>query len=83
MSERVVKRKIVKEKEYKVSSLENGNLRYIKNIKRKGKISERDLEKELNVQKVVLEEVGATYETYAMTVNEFMKYAKLIKTENK
>lgn len=83
MAERQVTRKIVKEKDYRVLSLEDGKLIDKGIITRKGRISEKELEKELGIEKVVLQEIKAVYATYAMSVDEFMKYAKLVNEEVK
>jgi hypothetical protein len=79
--ERMVTRKVISSKKYQVYSMEGTELTPIKVVEAKGKVSERELEKELKVKKVVLAPIEETKLTYGMTVDEFMKYAKLIKTE--
>jgi hypothetical protein len=79
--ERMVTRKVIESRKYQVYSMEGTELKPIKVIEAKGKVSERELEKELEVKKVVIAEISATKLTYGMTVDEFMKSAKLIKTE--
>lgn len=81
MSQKYVTRKIVKEKEYLVLSLENGALIQKGTRKAKGRISERELEKELGIDKVVLKELKATYVTYGVPVEKFMEIADELKIE--
>lgn len=80
---KMVTRKIVKEKTYDVFSLENGELIKKGTKTTKGRISERELEKELGIEKVIVKETKAVYATYGMPVDDFMKHAIEIKTEIK
>ena len=77
--DRYVTRKIVESKTYQISSLEDGKLVPIKKITTKGRISEKKLEKELNIKKVVVNCIDEKTATYGMPVSEFMKYAIKIK----
>ena len=52
-------------------------------VKAKGRISERELEKELGIEKVVLKELKATYVTYGVPVEKFMEMAEVIKEETR
>jgi hypothetical protein len=77
-NERMVTRKVIESKTYQVYSLVDGGLTPIKTIEAKGKVSERELEKELKVAKVVLVPISEKKITYGMPVSEFMKYAKVV-----
>jgi hypothetical protein len=76
--ERMVTRKVIESKTYQVYSLVDGVLKELKQITAKGKVSERELEKELKVDKVVLVPISEKKVTYGMKVSDFMKYAKVV-----
>lgn len=78
MAERNITRKVLKEKTYNVYKMEGTSLVLLETISAKGKVSEKELSEKHNVKQVVLVPTEEKYETYAMSVEEFMKYAKLI-----
>lgn len=78
MAERNITRKVLKEKTYNVYKMEGTSLVLLETISAKGKVSEKELAEKHKVKQVVLVPTKEQYETYAMTVEEFMKYAKLV-----
>lgn len=78
MAERNITRKVLKEKTYNVYKMEGTSLVLLETIGAKGKVSEKELAEKHGVKQVVLVPTQEKYETYVMTVEEFMKYATLV-----
>jgi hypothetical protein len=79
--ERMVTRKVIETKKYNVYKMEGLNLTLLETIEEKGKVSEKELAKKHNVDKVVIDCVEEKKVTYGMPVSEFMKYAVLVEDE--
>lgn len=78
MKERLVTRKIVESKTYRVLTIENGETKVLEVLTTKGRVSTVAMAKKHGVRQVFLEEVDAVYKTYAMTVSDFMELARPI-----
>lgn len=76
--ERQVTRTVIESKKYNVYKMEGLKLVLLDTIDEKGKISEKELAKKYEVEKVILDLVEEKKVTYGMTVTEFMKYAVII-----
>ena len=85
--ERMVTRKVIDAKKYNVYKMEGTTLTLLDTIEEKGKVSEKELAKKYEVDKVIVDCVEEKKVTYGMTVSEFMKYAVVVEdeeqTENK
>lgn len=79
--ERNVTRTIIESKTYEVYKKEGLNLTLLETIETKGKLSEKELAEKHKVDKVFINPVKENKVTYAMTVDEFMKYAKPLPVE--
>ena len=79
--ERMVTRKVIDTKKYNVYKMEGINLTLLEIIEEKGKVSENELAKKHNVDKVVIDCVEEKKITYGMPVTEFMKYAVIVEDE--
>jgi len=79
--ERQVTRTVIESKKYNVYKMEGLQLVLLDTIEEKGKISEKELAKKYEVDKVILDLVEEKKVTYGMTVTEFMKYATVIEEE--
>ena len=79
--ERNVTRTVIESKKYNVYKMEGLTLVLLDTIEEKGKISEKDLAKKFNVEKVILDLVEEKKVTYGMTVTEFMAHAVIIEDE--
>jgi hypothetical protein len=79
--ERMVTRKVIDTKKYKVYKMEGLQLVELDTIEEKGKVSEKELAKKHNVDKVVIDCVEEKKVTYGMPVSEFMKYATIVEDE--
>jgi hypothetical protein len=78
---RMVTRTVIDSKKYQVYQMVGTQLKPLDVIEGKGKISERDLAKKYNVDKVVLVCIEENKITYGMPVDEFMKYAQIVENE--
>lgn len=81
--ERMVTRKVIEAKKYKVYKMDGLQLTELDTIEEKGKVSEKELAKKYKVDKVVIDCIEEKKVTYGMTVSEFMKYAVLVEDEEK
>jgi ribosome-binding protein aMBF1 (putative translation factor) len=79
--QRMVTRKVIESKRYNVYKMENLQLVLLDTIDEKGKISEKELAKKYEVDKVVIDCIEETKVTYGMPVSEFMKYAIVVDGE--
>jgi hypothetical protein len=79
--ERMVTRKVIESKKYKVYKMDGLTLVELDTIEEKGKVSEKELAKKYKVDKVIIDCVEEKKVTYGMTVSEFMKYAELVEDE--
>lgn len=82
-NERMVTRKVVQNKIYKIYEMVGTGLKELDTIEaKKGqKLSARELAKKYNVKKVVIDCTEEKKITYGMPVSEFMKYATVIEDE--
>jgi len=76
--ERNVTRTVIESKKYNVYKMEGLQLVLLETIEEKGKISEKELAKKHNVDKVILDCVEEKKVTYGMTVTDFMSHAIVI-----
>lgn len=79
--ERMVTRKVIDAKKYKVYKMEGLQLVELDEIEEKGKVSEKELAKKYGVDKVIVDCVEEKKVTYGMTVSEFMKYAVVVEDD--
>lgn len=79
--ERMVTRKVIETKKYKVYKMDGLTLVELDTIEEKGKVSEKELAKKYKVDKVIIDCVEEKKVTYGMPVSEFMKYATLVEDE--
>ena len=79
--ERMVTRKVIETKKYNVYKMEGLVLTLLDTIEEKGKVSEKELAKKYEVEKVVIDCVEEKKVTYGMTVSEFMQYAVVVEDE--
>jgi hypothetical protein len=79
--ERNVTRTVIESKTYNVYKMEGLTLVLLETIEEKGKVSEKDLAKKHNVDKVILDYTAEKKVTYGMTVTDFMASAKVIEEE--
>lgn len=79
--ERMVTRKVIDAKKYNVYKMEGITLTLLDTIEEKGKVSEKELAKKYEVDKVIIDCVEEKKVTYGMTVSEFMKYAVVVEDE--
>lgn len=79
--ERMVTRKVIDTKTYKVYKMEGLQLVELGTIEEKGKVSEKELAKKYEVDKVIVDCVEEKKVTYGMTVTDFMKYAVIVEDE--
>lgn len=79
--ERMVTRKVIETKKYNVYKMKGLNLTLLDTIEEKGKVSEKELAKKYEVDKVVIDCVEEKKVTYGMTVSEFMQYAVIVEDE--
>jgi ribosome-binding protein aMBF1 (putative translation factor) len=81
--ERMVTRKVIESKKYKVYQMDGLKLVELDTIEEKGKVSEKELAKKYEVDKVVIDCIEEKKITYGMAVSEFMKYAVVVEDEEK
>jgi len=79
--ERNVTRTVIESKKYNVYKMEGLTLVLLETIEEKGKISEKELAKKHNVDKVILDCIEEKKVTYGMTVTDFMQHAVIIEDE--
>jgi hypothetical protein len=74
-------RTVIESKTYNVYKMEGLTLVLLETIEEKGKVSEKDLAKKHNVDKVILDCTAEKKITYGMSVTDFMSQAKVIEDE--
>jgi hypothetical protein len=79
--ERMVTRRVIESKKYKVYEMKDMQLTELDTIEEKGKISEKELAKKYKVDKVVIDCIEEKKVVYGMPVSEFMKYATIVEDE--
>lgn len=79
--ERMVTRKVIETKKYNVYKMEGLFLTLLDTIEEKGKVSEKELAKKYEVDKVVIDFLEEKKITYGMTVTEFMEHAVIVEDE--
>lgn len=74
--ERMVTRKVIETKKYKVYKMEGLQLVELGEIETKGKVSETDLAKEYGVDKVIVDCIEEKKAIYGVPVSKFMEIAE-------
>lgn len=77
--ESYVTRRVIASKTYNVYAMEGTTLKLLETIQESGKVSEKALAEKNKVKKVIIDCVATNKVEYGMTVEEFMKYAKVIR----